>query len=119
VSITRQNGSKIVLPRTGPDDFWNLIHDHYAAEDPRKWKYLAMLAFRENAGWPLERIGVVFGHPKGHVTRCLEKIKSELRQRFQMSPNILELEYEPTLDADEVESIEPLNQIVNATIKNY
>lgn len=31
--------------------------------------YLAMLALRENVGWPLERIGSEFGHPKGHVTR--------------------------------------------------
>ena len=112
MSITQQNGSKIVLPRTGPDDFWKLIHDHYAAEDPRKWKYLAMLALRENAGWPLERIGAVFGHPKGHVTRCLEKIKSELRLRFRMSPNILEFEDEPNFDTNDAEPVEPLSQTV-------
>jgi hypothetical protein len=111
VSIARQNGSKIVLPRTGPDEFWKLIHDHYAEEDPRKWKYLAMLALRENAGWPLERIGTVFGHPKGHVTRCLVKIKSELRQRFQMSPNMIDLEDELGFDAGESEPIESLNQV--------
>ena len=50
-----------------------------------------MLALRENAGWPLEQIGLVFGHPKGHVTRCLVKIKCELRARFHMSPDVLEL----------------------------
>ena len=71
-----------------------------------------MLALRENAGWPLERIGVVFGHPKGHVTRCLSKIKSELRQHFEMSPNILDLEDELDFDVDQAESIEPLNQVV-------
>lgn len=49
-----------------------------------------MLALRENAGWPLEQIGLVFGHPKGHVTRCLVKIKQELRRRFHMSPEVLE-----------------------------
>lgn len=91
MSIARQNGSKTVLPRTGPDHFWKLIHDHYAGEDQLKWKYLAMLALRENAGWPLEHIGTVFGHPKGHVTRCLTKIKHELRKNFRMSPNVLEL----------------------------
>jgi len=81
-----------VLPRTGPDHFWQLIHDHYAGEDHRKWKYLAMLALRENAGWPLEQIGNVFGHPKGHITRCLAGIKRELREHFEMSPNVLEIE---------------------------
>ena len=98
MSTARQNGTKIVLPRSGPDHFWRIIHDHYAGQNERTWKYLAMLALRENAGWPLEHIGAVFGHPKGHVTRCLQKIKHELRQRFRMSPDVLELtdEDDPT-----------------------
>jgi hypothetical protein len=79
-----QNGEKIVLQRSGADEFWNLIRERYAAEDPRKWKYLAILALRENAGWPLECIGRAFGHPKGHITRCLVNIKSELRDRFDL-----------------------------------
>ena len=83
-----------MLSRTGPDHFWKLIHKHFAEEDQQKWKSLAMLALRENAGWPLERIGTVFGHSKGHVTRCLQKIKSELRQQFEMSPNYLGLDEE-------------------------
>ena len=95
MSTMRQDETKIVLPRSGPDDFWRLIHRHYAADDDKKWKYLAMLALRENAGWPLEHIGQVFGHPKGHVTRCLETIKGELRKRFRMSPELLDLSDEP------------------------
>ena len=91
MSVTRYNGTKILLPRSGADEFWNLIHVHFAGEDPRRWKYLAMLALRENAGWPLERIGQVFAHPKGHVTRCLASIKAELRARFQASPEFLEM----------------------------
>lgn len=92
MSVTRSNGTKIILPRTGPDEFWKLIHEHFAGEDARKWKYLAMLALRENAGWPLDRIGNVFGHPKGHVTRCLKKIKNDLRESFDSSPEFLELD---------------------------
>ena len=92
MSTARQNGTKIVLPRSGPDEFWRLIHEHYAGQDERKWKYLAMLALRENAGWPLEHIGTVFGHPKGHVTRCLSRIKQELRSRFRMAPEYLEFD---------------------------
>jgi hypothetical protein len=94
MSVSRPNGTKILLPRSGPDQFWQLIHDHFAGEDSRKWKYLAMLALRENAGWPLDRIGAVFGHPKGHVTRCLSRIKHELRKEFQASPEFLDLDDE-------------------------
>ena len=59
-----------------------------------------MLALRENSGWPLEHIGTVFGHPKGHVTRCLQRIKHELRQQFRMSTDLLELsdEDDPTTE---------------------
>lgn len=92
MSVTRLNGTKILLPRSGPDEFWKLIHDHFAGDDMRRWKYLAMLALRENAGWPLDRIGNVFNHPKGHVTRCLSRIKHELRTEFAASPEFLDLD---------------------------
>ena len=105
MSVVRQNETKIVLPRTGPDHFWRIIHNHYAGDDPRKWKYLAMLALRENAGWPLEYIGQVFGHPKGHVTRCLVKIKRDLRARFRMSPSVLELSDDESLQSAESETV--------------
>lgn len=92
MTIINQEGFKIVLPRVGADSFWKLIHDYYAEDDPRKWKYLAMLALRENAGWPLDDIGRVFQHPKGHITRCLQTVKSELRSRFQAAPELLNLD---------------------------
>lgn len=82
MSMIGLDGCKVILPRCGADEFWQIVHEHYAAEDARKWKYLAMLALREAAGWPLTEIGYVFGHPKGHVSRCLEAIKAELRERF-------------------------------------
>ena len=102
MSVMRYSEMKVVLPRTGADEFWKLIHDHYAGDDSRKWKYLAMLALRENAGWTLEDIGRVFNHPKGHVTRCLEAVKSEIRERFRVSPELLELDpaLDPTLPDD-------------------
>ena len=93
MSVTRRDGTKVVLPRTGADQFWKLIHDNFAEEDIRKWKYLAMLALRENAGWPLDRIGNVFGHPKGHVTRCLNRIKKELRTKFDAEPEYLDADF--------------------------
>ncbi len=100
MSVAKPNGTKVVLPRTGADEFWQTVHEHYAGDDPRIWKYLAMLALRENAGWPLERIGNVFGHPKGHVTRCLRRIKDELRVRFRISPEFLDYADDVAEDAN-------------------
>lgn len=94
MSTVRQDGTKIVLPRSGPDDFWQMVRTHYAHDNPRIWRNLAMLALRENAGWPVEQIGAVFGHPKGHVTRCLAQVKKELRRRFEVSPEMLQLSEE-------------------------
>ncbi|MDA0836025.1 MAG: hypothetical protein O2955_20100 [Planctomycetota bacterium] len=89
MSTIRRDQTKVILPRCGQDEFWNFIKEQYAHETPLRWKYLAMLALRENAGWPLEQIGLVFGHPKGHVTRCLAAIKHELRTRFDRAPEWL------------------------------
>lgn len=96
MTIVTKDDLKVLLPRSGADEFWQLIRRHYAAADERAWKYLAMLALRENAGWPLDSIGLAFGHPKGHVTRCLSIVKRELRDRFRTSPELLDLD--PALD---------------------
>jgi hypothetical protein len=81
MSCIRRNGVKTLLPRNGPDAFWDAVEEQFDPDDARAWRYLAMLALRETAGWSLERIGRAFGHPKGHVTRCLERIKDDLRHR--------------------------------------
>lgn len=83
MSVVDRRDVKISLPRSGPDQFWQLIEQEFAGDDQLKWKYLAMLALRENAGWPLHSIGRAFGHPKGHVTRCLRKIKEQIGERFE------------------------------------
>ena len=92
MTIIRQNGEKTLLPRLNGEDFWDLMHEQYAKERPDKWKGLAMLALRENAGWPLEKIGKVFGHHKGHVLRILKKTKKDLRNRFEQSPDWLRMD---------------------------
>jgi hypothetical protein len=92
-------GVKVILPRAGLDDMWQTIHVCYAGEDECKWKYLAMLALRENAGWPLERIGQVFGHRKGHVKRCVDQVVRELRERFERDPTFRKQQ----LEADEID----------------
>lgn len=42
-----------------------------------KLRYLAMRDLK-NSGWTNERIGAVFGHPRGHVCRCLKRIHQEI-----------------------------------------
>src|SRR5882757_1183830 len=93
-------GEKSRLSRIGSDEFWRMIQEHYAHERPLKWKYLAMLALRENAGWPLDTIGLVFQHRKGHVVRCLERVKQELQDRFQASPEFLSFLNAQSFDDD-------------------
>lgn len=83
MSVTRPDGTKIVLHRSGPDAFWEAIDTEFQGDNDRTWRYLAMLALRENAGWSVDRIGRAFKHNKGHVTRCLERIKETIRNRFQ------------------------------------
>ena len=66
-----------------------------------------MLALRENAGWPLDRIGKVFNHRKGHVSRCLRQLKQRLRDEFDMSPEVMSdilLSGSPPLEDSEKES---------------
>ncbi|QDT36116.1 hypothetical protein Pan189_04710 [Stratiformator vulcanicus] len=81
--------AKVLLPRTGPDHFWKTIQQHYAGEDELTWKRLAMVALRENAGWPIELIAAAFGHHKGHVSRSIEGTKKEIRKRFRAEPDFL------------------------------
>ncbi|QDT67057.1 hypothetical protein [Calycomorphotria hydatis] len=94
MSVVRSNETKIILHRSGQDQFWETIKRHYAADDPLVWKRLAMLALRENAGWPLDQIAAVFGHHKGHVCRCIEQTKREMRDRFDMEPTYLDYDHE-------------------------
>lgn len=87
MSVIDRRGDKVILPRIGPDEFWEDIRTAYAAADPYKWKYLAMLALKENAGWSLDMIGNAFGHDRGHVSRCLSSLCRELQERFAETEN--------------------------------
>lgn len=83
MSVINSAGEKTLLPRSGPDAFWGAIHDDYAGESRTRWKRLAMLALRESAGWPLELIATTFGEHKGQVSRNLELIRRDLKDRFR------------------------------------
>lgn len=87
MSIVNEAGTKVSLNRAGPDGFWEAIVNRKRPNE-RRWRYLAMLALRENAGWPVERIGLAFGHDRGHVSRCLRKVKDELRAELSMEPSL-------------------------------
>ncbi|HCS54478.1 sigma factor-like helix-turn-helix DNA-binding protein [Rubinisphaera sp.] len=89
MTVISEHGERVFLPRMGREDFWKTMHEHYAGDHPGRWKSLAILALRENAGWPLETIGAVFGHHRGHVSRILKRVKSELRETFEQSPEWL------------------------------
>lgn len=86
MSVVDRRGVALDLPRVGGDPFWMrvrlVINRGTRRQRQRHWKYLAMLALRESAGWCVEDIADAFGHPKGHIARCLENIKRELRERW-------------------------------------
>lgn len=82
MSVMREDTTKIVLPRSGPDDFWSLVLRRYARRGGVRAKYLAMLALRECADWPLKYIARAFGHRSTHVARCLRTIKRDIRRKF-------------------------------------
>lgn len=85
MSVINSAGEKTLLPRTGPDAFWGAIQTKYAGGSQTRWKRLAMLALRENAGWPLELIATTFGEHKGQVSRNLELVRKDLKDRFRPS----------------------------------
>lgn len=84
MSVMGRDRLKVILPRTGADEFWLAVQRHYADDDVRKWQQLAMLALRETADWPVELIGLAFGRGKGSVVRTLERTKADLRERFRV-----------------------------------
>ena len=87
MSIINSDGVKILLPRNDPDAFWQLVLDDYAGRDRQVWRRLAMLALRESAGWPIDRIAVSFNQDTGHVSRSLSETKRDLRTRFRLKEN--------------------------------
>ena len=101
--IDYRTNNRIDPLRVGPDAFWQQVDDHYAATpeaddaprtvptpqlQQRRWRGLAMLALRENAGWPLDRIARAFGHDRGHVSRCLRQVKDDLRATLGCEPSL-------------------------------
>jgi hypothetical protein len=82
MSVIQRDGTRIIPARSGLNPFWEEVQEYLDREPDRMWRYLAMLALHELGGWPLERIGRAFGHSRGHVSRCLDRVRDDLRERF-------------------------------------
>lgn len=95
MSVMRRNGTKVNLDRTGMDSFWEEVQQYLDGEPERMWRYLAMLTLHEVGGWSLDRIGRAFNHNRGHVSRCLDRIREDLRERFGLSLDGPRLESSP------------------------
>lgn len=86
MTIVDKYAQKILIARNDSDELWVCIQRHFAGENAQRWRYLAMFALRETAGWNLDQIGLAMGHTRGHVSRCLRSIRDDLRQRFRLEP---------------------------------
>jgi hypothetical protein len=86
MTIMNRRHERLAFPRDSLPGFWDFLRQNYANAEPRNWKYLAMLCLHEHSGWSLEQISLAFDHPKGHVSRCLQLVKQELRSRFRLPP---------------------------------
>ncbi|MEZ6049569.1 MAG: hypothetical protein R3C11_29115 [Planctomycetaceae bacterium] len=82
MSVRNLKGTKVVLPRLGVDQLWDDMRQHYAARNQIKWRHFAMLTLAELGNWPIENIACAMGHSPGHISRCITKVKSELRETF-------------------------------------
>lgn len=82
MSAVNVSGEKVELPRDSTTSFWQEVERHYAADDHMRWKLLALLALRENCCWTFDQLGHATGHTRGHISRCLARVKNELKQRF-------------------------------------
>ncbi|MGC1274925.1 MAG: hypothetical protein WBC44_14560 [Planctomycetaceae bacterium] len=86
MSVVDHRNVKLDLHRSGPDLFWQLMGE-WAGDDALRWKYLGMLALRENAGWSMSAIGLAFGHDRGHVCRCIASVKQQIRRQCELEPD--------------------------------
>ncbi|GIX05533.1 MAG: hypothetical protein KatS3mg114_1402 [Planctomycetaceae bacterium] len=90
MSIINRHHERLILHRHHVAHVWEIFLTHYAGDDPWKWKALAMLALKEIVGWTHENIGRVFGHPRGHVSRCLDSVKRQLAMQFALADDVFE-----------------------------
>lgn len=82
MTIVNRKHERVLLSHHIPQEFWNNLHEHYAGRNRVRWMRLAMLSLRINGNWPIENIAFLFKRDKGSVSRLLEHLKRQLRDRF-------------------------------------
>jgi hypothetical protein len=82
MSVATKSGLKVILPRTGPNVFWDAVKEVYATDDAIAWRQLAMLTLKESIGWPESLIATVFGQRESEVAKTIDEISEDVRKRF-------------------------------------
>ncbi len=88
MSVINRNGLKVILGKDGMSEIWRQLQKDYLSRKPYRQRWMAMFCLREMCGWTIESISFVVGQPKGHVSRCLKRIKEELVEQFEVSPTL-------------------------------
>lgn len=98
MTMIDQWSQKVPLPRAGMGELWTRLQDNFAKDDPRLWRYLAMFVLRDVAGWTLQQCSHALGAKPGQISRCLPRVRRELRRRFReepMTPRIWDMLSDP------------------------
>jgi len=82
MSVTTKSGLKVILPRTGPNVFWDAVKEVYPPDDAVAWRQLAMLTLKEAIGWNESLIAAAFGRRESEVAQTIDEICDDLRKRF-------------------------------------
>jgi len=85
MTIVNRRQQRVVLERSGIDQFWRTLQEHYAGTRASRWRRLAMLSLRVNSGWTLEQLGLLFHRDKSEIARALAAVRKQLRARFQVN----------------------------------
>lgn len=93
MSIADWQNRKVILPRRS-EALGGQVAESLAAFRPSTsarevhdgLKMGAVLCLYSMCGWSLDQIGLLFGHPKGHVTRIREFAAKTIRATLQLNP---------------------------------
>lgn len=78
----KKEGDQAVLP-SRPVSLWECLADHTASMDEFQLRRTAALCLHVVCGWRLEDIGRLIDRDKGHVSREIDKAKTELADILQ------------------------------------
>ncbi len=82
MSVATKSGLKVILPRSGPNVFWEAVRKVYPHDDAVAWRQLAMLTLKEAIGWNEALIATAFGRRESEVAQTIDEICEDLRKRF-------------------------------------